>query len=49
MIDEATRFHVAEVVHDQHPETLYDAIMHACIKWDDPPKFVLVEPHMSQK
>ena len=48
MIDEATRFHMAEVVLNQSPATLYEAILRGWIRWAGPPRFVLVDPHRSQ-
>ena len=48
MIDEATRFHVAEVVEDQTAYSLYQAIMRAWVKWAGPPRFLIVDPHRSQ-
>ncbi len=43
MIDEATRFHAAQVLQNQFPMTMYEAIMSACLRWARPPTFVLVE------
>ena len=48
MIDEATRFHVAEVVIRQGAMDLFEAIMRGWIRWAGSPKFVLVDPHRAQ-
>ena len=48
MIDEATRFHTAEVVVRQGAMDLFEAIMRGWIRWAGPPKFVLVDPHRAQ-
>ena len=48
MIDEATRFHTAEVVARQTAMDLFEAIMRGWIRWAGPPKFVLVDPHRAQ-
>ncbi len=48
MIDEATRFHNAEVVVRQTAMDLFEAIMRGWIRWAGQPKFVLVDPHPAQ-
>eukprot|EP00969_Alexandrium_andersonii_P315020 13917071-Alexandrium_andersonii.AAC.1 len=48
MVDEATRFHVAEIVQNQRGQTLYEAINRAWIRWAGAPKFIIVDPHKAQ-
>ena len=44
LIDEATRFHVTQVVPSQSARDLYEAIMNA---WARAPRFLLIDPHRS--
>ena len=48
MIDEATRFHVTEILPSQSARDLYKAIMTAWVKGTRAPRFLLVDPHRSQ-
>ena len=48
MIDEATRFHVAQVLEGQSAMQLYEAIMASWVKWAGAPRFIIVDPHRSQ-
>ena len=47
MIDEATRFHVTQILPSQSARDLYEAIMTAWVKWAGYPRFLLVDPHRS--
>ena len=47
VIDEATRFHVTQIVPSQSARDLYEAIMNAWVKWAGAPRFLLVDPHRS--
>ena len=47
LIDEATRFHVTQIVPSQSARDLYEAIMNAWVKWAGAPRFLLVDPHRS--
>ena len=47
MIDEATRFHVTQILPSQSARDLYEAIMTAWVKWAGVPRFLLVDPHRS--
>ena len=47
MIDEATRFHVTQILPSQSARDLYEAIMAAWVKWAGAPRFLLVDPHRS--
>ena len=47
MIDEATRFHVTQILPSQSARDLYEAIMAAWLKWAGAPRFLLVNPHKS--
>ena len=47
MIDEATRFHVTQILPSQTARDLYEAIMTAWVKWAGAPRFLLVDPHRS--
>ena len=47
MIDEATRFHVTQILPSQSARDLYEAIMTAWVKWAGAPRFLLVDPHRS--
>ena len=47
LIDEATRFHVTQIVSSQSARDLYEAIMNAWVKWAGAPRFLLVDPHRS--
>ena len=47
LIDEATRFHVTQVVPSQSARDLYEAIMNAWVKWARAPRFLLLDPHRS--
>ena len=46
LIDEATRFHVTQIVPSQSARDLYEAIMNAWVKWAGAPRFLLVDPHL---
>ena len=46
LIDEATRFHVTQILPSQSARDLYEAIMNAWVKWAGAPRF-LVDPHRS--
>ena len=47
LIDEATRFHVIQVLPSHSGGDLYEAIMTAWVKWAGAPRFLLVDPHRS--
>ena len=47
MIDEATRFHVTQILPSQSARDLYEAIMAVWVKWAGAPRFLLVDPHRS--
>ena len=47
MIDEATRFHVTQILPSQSARDLHEAIMTAWVKWAGAPRFLLVDPHRS--
>ena len=47
LIDEATRFHVTQIVPSQSARDLYEAIMNAWVKWAGVSRFLLVDPHRS--
>ena len=47
LIDEATRFHVTQIVPSQSARDLYEAIVNAWVKWARAPRFLLVDPHRS--
>ena len=47
MIDEATRFHVTQILPSQSARGLHEAIMTAWVKWAGAPRFLLVDPHRS--
>ena len=47
LIDEATRFHVTQIVPSQSARDLYEAIMNAWVIWAGAPRFLLVDPHRS--
>ena len=47
LIDEATRFHVTQIVPSQSAPDLYEAIMNAWVKWAGAPRFLLVDPRRS--
>ena len=47
LIDEATRFHVTQIVPSQSARDLYEAIMNAWVKWAGAPRFLLVDSHRS--
>ena len=47
MIDEATQFHVTQILPSQSARDLYEAIMAAWVKWAGAPRFLLVDPHRS--
>ena len=47
MIDEATRFHVTQILPSQSARDLYEAIMTALVKWAGAPRFLLVDPYRS--
>ena len=47
MIDEATRFHVTQILPSQSARDLYEAIMTAWVKWAGAPRFLLGDPHRS--
>ena len=47
MIDEATRFHVTQILPSESARDLYQAIMTALVKWAGAPRFLLVDPHRS--
>ena len=47
LIDEATRFHVTQIVPSQSARDLYEAIMNAWVKWAGAPRFLLIDPHRS--
>ena len=47
MIDEATRFHVTQILSSQSARDLYEAIMTAWVKRARAPCFLLVDPHRS--
>ena len=47
LIDEATRFHVTQILPSQSARDLYEAIMTAWVKWAGAPRFLLVDPHRS--
>ena len=49
MIDEATRFHVTQILPAQSGRDLYLAIMTAWVKWAGAPRFLLVDPHRSHQ
>ena len=44
LIDEDTRFHVAQILPSQSARDLYEAIMTAWVKWAGAPRFLLVDP-----
>ena len=46
-LDEATRFHVTQILPSQPARDLYEAIMTASVKWAGAPRFLLVDPHRS--
>ena len=43
MTDEATRFHVTQILPSQSARDLYEAIMTAWVKWAGAPRFLLVD------
>ena len=47
MIDEATRFHVIQILPSQSARDLYEPIMTARVKWAGAPSVLLVDPHKS--
>ena len=47
LIDEATRFHVTQILPSQSARDLYEAIMTAWVKWARAPRFLLVDRHTS--
>ena len=47
LTDEATRFHVTQIVPSRSARDLYEAIMNAWVKWLGAPRFLLVDPHRS--
>ena len=47
MINEATQFHVTQILPSQSSRDLYEAIMDAWVKWAGAPRFLLVDPHRS--
>ena len=47
LIDEATRFHVTQIVPSQSARDLYEAIMNAWVKWARAPRFLFVDSHRS--
>ena len=47
MIDEATRFHVTQILTSQSARDLYQAIMTAWVKWAGAPRLLLVDPPRS--
>ena len=47
MIDEATRFHVTQILPSQSARDLYEAIMNAWVKWAGAHRFLFVDPHRS--
>ena len=49
MIDEATRFHVTQILLSPSARALYEAIMTAWVKWAGAPRFLLVDPHRSHQ
>ena len=47
MIDEATRFHVTQILPSQSARDLHEAIMTLWVKWAGAPRCLLVDPHRS--
>ena len=47
LIDEATRFHVTQILPSQPARDLYEAIMNVWVKWAGTPRFLLVDTHRS--
>ena len=48
VIDEATRFHVTQILPSQSARDLYEAITSAWVQWAGAACFLLVDPHRSQ-
>ena len=48
MVDDATRFHVCDVVSQQTGKALFQSIMNSWIRWAGAPRFLIADPLPSQ-